>query len=749
MAENLYDVVQSFRQALLQRERDAAVRLIQAYGIAYERLSTQLDKLLKQIETARASGETVDQAWLLRQQRYFTLLNLVVREISRYADLAGNVITDGQRHAVRQATQDAQRLLLSAMEQAPEGLSAEFNRINPAAVENLVGFMGDGSPLKSVLDRHGALAANVIREELTNAVIQGRNPKETARQIRKRLYKDGEVPSGQLRSFLNTSRTETLRAYREASHQTYQQNADILEGWIWLSALNARTCRACIALHGTFHELGERMKSHVNCRCTQVPAIRGVDLGIEKGTDWFAKQPAAVQKAVLDGEGEYESYKAGKVRLEDFTGLRRSVQWGDSYQALGLKRALAGEGEFPGRAAPVARPPEEIPPVLPPAVAPLQIRPILTAQREVPGISSDVLALIEYAELDEERLSVERLGLSHKPFNFPRGRIREREIEVTADQLSLGRDVLTKDRLLRLERDLAGGVERQSAFNIQVVHDPAAPGRYIVSGDGNHRVAYLQLVAYEGKFTVLLQESARRSGRPTVKKAKTKAKVKETLGPLEAYARSSPQNVTVEISRYAQELFHQYVGRNATNQELAWAVGALDDARVTVYDLMSGDLFITIEHPDIKKQERYLKVERGQFVIDNSYFVKRPGAPRGIGAKSFARQVVGAQRIGAKKIKTLAGGALGEDMNGYYTWPRLGYNAPLSEYVQQLLPPTLKSKDLHELFSKPGGPEWWMINGVQQSMEFDLRPGGEHERRLFEYLRDRDRKEGGNNKRGN
>jgi hypothetical protein len=52
--------------------------------------------------------------------------------------------------------------------------------------------MGDGLPLKSVLDRHGPLAANVIRGELTNAVTQGRNPMETVRQIRKRLYKDGK-----------------------------------------------------------------------------------------------------------------------------------------------------------------------------------------------------------------------------------------------------------------------------------------------------------------------------------------------------------------------------------------------------------------------------------------------------------------------------------------------------------------------------------------------------------------------------
>jgi hypothetical protein len=85
------------------------------------------------------------------------------------------------------------------------------------------------------------------------------------------------------------------------------------------------------------------MKTHVNCRCASAPAVKGVDLGIEKGTDWFRKQPAAVQKEILDKEGEYEAYKSGQVKLEDFVGRERSPQWGDSYRALSLSRALAGD----------------------------------------------------------------------------------------------------------------------------------------------------------------------------------------------------------------------------------------------------------------------------------------------------------------------------------------------------------------------------------------------------------------------
>jgi SPP1 gp7 family putative phage head morphogenesis protein len=340
VAENIYDVAQSFRKALLKREREAATRLVKAYGSAYERLSAQLKILTDQIEKARAAGEMVSEAWLLRQERYRALLGQVIKEIGKFADLAGSVITAEQRRAVNQALQDSERLLLSAIEQAPEGISTEFNRVNKGAVENLVGFLGDGSPLKSLLDELPRDAAAKVSRGLTDGIIRGRNPKAIAREIRAGL-------NGNLTRALRIARTETLRAYREASHQTYQENSDVLEGWIWLSALGSRSCIACIALHGTFHLLDERMKSHISCRCTQVPAVKGQDLGIQKGTDWFKKQLAKVQREIFDQEDKYKAYKAGKVKLEDFVSLRRSPEWGDSYQVLSLDRALNKEGRFP------------------------------------------------------------------------------------------------------------------------------------------------------------------------------------------------------------------------------------------------------------------------------------------------------------------------------------------------------------------------------------------------------------------
>jgi len=39
--------------------------------------------------------------------------------------------------------------------------------------------------------------------------------------------------------------------------------------------------------------------------------------------------------------------KAGDLKLEDFVGLIRNPLWGDSYAQLSVRRALAGESQFP------------------------------------------------------------------------------------------------------------------------------------------------------------------------------------------------------------------------------------------------------------------------------------------------------------------------------------------------------------------------------------------------------------------
>ena len=348
MAENILEIADAFRASLLKKESDAAARLIQAYDATWRRLSKQLTALNKQIEAARNSGEMVNQAWLFRQERYGALLRQIDEEFKRFADVAQTAITNRQRAAVKAAISNAVDLMGAAANDA--GIAASFNRLPTAAAENIVGFLGDGSPLKRLLDQLPRNAGAIVANGLIQGVTTGRSPADIAREIREGL-------EGNRKRALTIARTETARAYNAATSQSYQANSDVVEGWYWRSARN-KSCAACVAMDGTFHPVNEPMKSHPNCRCVMIPAVEGVE--VDKGADWFKKQPAKVQKEIIGTKAGYQALKSGALQIEDFVGLRRNPAWGDNYHQLSVKQALAGAGKFPGDA---AKPQDIIPPI--------------------------------------------------------------------------------------------------------------------------------------------------------------------------------------------------------------------------------------------------------------------------------------------------------------------------------------------------------------------------------------------------
>lgn len=408
---DLYQIAESYRAALLRRDEAAQSRLLAEYTRLYSRLLRQLAKLNQKIEGARARGEVVDFAWLLRQERYAALLNQVDDEFRKFANYTERVITQQQADAVSAAIRDSQALMSAAASEA--GISATFNRLPTEAVRDLVGFLSDGSPLSALLNQFGPVARQKAEGVLIEAVALGRGPRAIQTALAEALR------TTRTRA-LTIARTETIRAYREATHRSFQQDSDVLEGWYWLAVKGPRTCAACLALDGTFHELSERMKSHPNCRCVQLPSVKGMPSPItETGREWFAKQDLKTQADILGSKEAAEAYSAGKLRLEDFVGLQRNPIWGDSYHQIGLKRALAGEGAFPGDA---GRP--AVPQIIPPAPK-LEPKPE-TFKRFNAG---DVWSISEYGDrkwrqwlrelpADEKRAVQDYVGDWYDPINL-------------------------------------------------------------------------------------------------------------------------------------------------------------------------------------------------------------------------------------------------------------------------------------------------------------------------------------------
>lgn len=353
MPSQLEEAALRFRSQLLRQERQAASEMVRAYAAAWQRTRARLAELQEQIDAARASGlipgpftprqpggpvieqtpGTFSLSWLYERDRLTSLLSQIEAELRRFAAMADELTTAGQLQAVRAAQENTGELVRRGAQAArqPE-LVGMFNRLGREAVQDLVGFAADGSPLRELFDALGPRVSLGVQDALVTAVATGIGPRETARLVRQ------QFGMGLARA-LTIARTEQIRAYREASRRSYAENADLLDGWVWLSAHDGRTCPSCWAMHGSRHPVTETLDDHPNGRCTMVPIVKGHDPEIRTGDELFKELPPAQQEKIL-GKAAHLAYQAGAVRLSDFVGRRDDPAWGTMRYARSLTEIL-------------------------------------------------------------------------------------------------------------------------------------------------------------------------------------------------------------------------------------------------------------------------------------------------------------------------------------------------------------------------------------------------------------------------
>lgn len=175
-------------------------------------------------------------------------------------------------------------------------------------------------------------------------------------------------------------------------------------------------------------------------------------------------------------------------------------------------------------------------------------------------------------------------------------------------------------------------------------------------------------------------------------------------------------------------------------EDIAGLTGSMPGSVVSVgRSPWSGAFTFNVDHPDVQHWTRNLSVGGdGSLNLYNAVFFLKPKAQGGgFGTAAFANQIAGCVAAGVDTVSTCAGkGGSGADaMNGYYTWPCLGYDAPLSDNVRRRLPPELKwAGTVQDLYTTKEGKEWWKKHGEMCSMEFDVRPGSTSMKVLNAYL---------------
>ncbi len=198
-------------------------------------------------------------------------------------------------------------------------------------------------------------------------------------------------------------------------------------------------------------------------------------------------------------------------------------------------------------------------------------------------------------------------------------------------------------------------------------------------------------------------------------------------------------------------------------------VGAQSGSELDVYQYRQYEgaatrfVEVRVDHPAIKDQSRTLTLtEDGELRCSNNLFIlEKEHRGLGLGLKVFSEQVQSLAGAGADAIVTYAG--KGGIMTGYYTWPRLGYDAPLEERFRNLLARGGDSKRIRkallaagvpeeevddrargvltsnprtvlDLMATPDGRAIWKGAGYMTEMKFDLKPGSRSLEVLNAYL---------------
>lgn len=344
-----------FKDQLRARESTAMSAMAGRWVGVMRQLDGEIAAIARTMADRRARGLEVTPGYIYRTERYSRLLIEANQEFEKYADFAAPLI-ERERDLFYRAGALHGGQLIDIME---GGTGGTFDRLTVGAVQNIAGYVSDGSPLRDLLSAAWPAAIEQTTSALVTGVALGYGPERIAKMMNRGMT------NGLYRSMV-IARTETHRAYRENKLSTWRETG--IAGFQRVATHDKRVCAACLLAEGEFIPIHERMAEHPQGRCIMIPCrSRAEAHEWVNGEEWLNTQPASTQKAIL-GKGRFEAWQAGKINLRDIPQEVYSDVWGSSLRARTLTELLgeAGQPRTPVVSAPIARQVRPATPVIPP-----------------------------------------------------------------------------------------------------------------------------------------------------------------------------------------------------------------------------------------------------------------------------------------------------------------------------------------------------------------------------------------------
>ena len=325
------DVALRFRAELDAHSQMAVERLVKAFGQYSGQIKRDIKALEAEIQRLGPESVTVTKLKNLREWRQLELqLQLHAAEFSQgWGD-------DLQRESVYATRLGLDSVLDEVLAsygigvgdyELGEQLVARWNQLNVEAVIEELGYFEDGSPLQVRLATFPNAFTEHLQDAILDGTIRGYNPRKVARNL-------VGANSDMLGWATRWTRTVQLESYRGAASRAYQENDDVLDGWLWHATLDTRVCASCIAMHGTEHPVTQTLDDHWNGRCTKIPKVKPLfgltpiapdDLPDTEA--WFKGLSQEEQEKILGIEGR-QRWAEGQNKLGDFSREVEDDVWG-------------------------------------------------------------------------------------------------------------------------------------------------------------------------------------------------------------------------------------------------------------------------------------------------------------------------------------------------------------------------------------------------------------------------------------
>ena len=301
----------------------------------------------------RLSELDAEVARLLAEDKTLTADNPVLRALLADLDDTMKVngrVVDGAAEAVQQTGMDAaariqrQLALPGITDQQLARLGIAWNKPDPEAVARLIQY-AESDAWTNLIGKYGTDIIDIVKNQAIRGAAQGWSPLRTAAAIRNATE---NLPGYQAN---NLMRTLQLTSYRDSTSISQNANVTIITRIIRIEALDARTCLACVPLHGTVMWDSERdagtpiprVDDHHSGRGTSISEVVGRPIKIVSGSDWFASLPESrqqQQRSFADSPAKWEAFKSGKLTLNNFVQPYSDPVFGSMIREASLDAAL-------------------------------------------------------------------------------------------------------------------------------------------------------------------------------------------------------------------------------------------------------------------------------------------------------------------------------------------------------------------------------------------------------------------------